>query len=138
MAEVHLRAGGEAGLAHMVAGLIEANLDADPSRERLLSGRRGAVEIVVFDSGVTVGVTFVPGAVTVTDAPVPGADLRVATGADDLMALTTVPLRAGLPDPTTPAGRAVVAAMLRGRLRARGLPGGLGALRTLTRLLSVA
>lgn len=138
MADVHLRAAGDAGLAQMIAGLIEANLAADAARERLVSARRAAVEIEVTDADVTVGITFVPGAVTVTDAPLPGADLRVAGPAEDILALTTVPLRAGLPDPATPEGRAVVAALLRRRLRVRGMVRSLGVLRALTRLLSVA
>lgn len=132
-----MEAAGEAGLAHMIAGLIEANLAANPGLERLLAGRRAVAEIAVIDSGVVVGLKFVPGAITVTGARVPAPDLRVSGDADIVLGLTTVPLRWGLPDVTTPAGREVAVAVLRRRLRVRGLPGGIGLLRTLNRLMSV-
>lgn len=138
MAEVVVQAGSEAGLAHMIAGLIEGNLAAHADRERLLASRRAVAQIDVVDSGVVVGLKFVPGAVTVTDTPMPGPDLRIAAAADLVLSLTTVPLRMGLPDPATADGREVVRALLSGRLRVRGLPRALGLMRAITRLLSVA
>ena len=137
MTEVHLEGAEPNGLAQMVAGLVEANIAADADRARLLTSARGAAQIDVPDARVTIGLKFVPGAMTVTSGPVPGADIRITTDADTLMGLSTVPLRFGLPDPLTPAGREVTRKILTGTLKVRGLPAGLGMLRMVNRLLAV-
>lgn len=126
------------GLPRMIAELIQSNADADPAKASLLERTRGAVQIDVPDAEVTVGLRFVPGAVTVSSAPVPGADVRIISNAETLLGLSGVPLRVGLPDPLTADGRAVVRAVLAGRLRIRGLPWRLGMLTTTNRLLNVA
>lgn len=131
--------GGEApdGLVRMVAELLRANLHADPAKGRIVESTRGAVQIDVADAALTIGLKFVPGTVTVTSGPVPGADLHVRTDAETLVSLSTVPLRFGLPDPTTGAGRAVGAKLFTGSLKITGLPLALPMLRRLNRLLSV-
>lgn len=126
------------GLPRMIADLIQSNTDNDPVKARLLEGARGAAQIDVPDAEVTVGLKFVPGAVTVTSAPVPGADVRIVSNAETLLGLSSVPLRLGLPDPLTSDGRAVVRDMLAGRLKVRGLPWRLGMLTRVNRLLNVA
>lgn len=126
------------GLPRMIAELIRSNASDDPAKARLLERSRGAVQIDVLDAEVTVGLRFVPGAVTVSGAPVPGADVRITSDAEALLGLSGVPLRLGLPDPLTGDGRAVARAVLKGRLRIRGLPWRLGMLTTINRLLNVA
>jgi hypothetical protein len=138
MAEVVLEGEEPNGLAQMLAGLVEANLASNPTKARLLESARGAAQITVSDAGVTIGLKFVPGTLTVTSGPVPGADIRIATDAETLMSLSTVPLRAGLPDLLQPQGRQAAAGALTGRLKVRGLPMGLPILRLLNRVLNVA
>lgn len=138
MSTVTLQGDDVEGLPRMVAELIQSNTDSDPAKARLLERSRGAVQIDVHDAEVTVGLKFVPGAVTVSSAPVPGADVRITSTADTLLGLSSVPLRFGLPDPLTPEGRAVVRAMLAGRLKIVCLPWRLGMLTTINRLLTVA
>jgi hypothetical protein len=133
---VHLEGAEPSGLAEMLAGLVEANAAADPVRSRLLDTTRGLVQIDVPDAAVTVGLKFVPGALTVTSGAVDGADLRVRADADTLMSLSMVPLRVGLPDPLTAPGREVARKLLTGRLKVRGRSSGLRMLRTVNRLLS--
>ena len=135
---VHVAGDEPSGLAEMIAGLIEAGVATDAGRARLLASTRGAAQIDVPDAGVTVGLKFVPGALTVTSGPVPGADVRLVADADTLLGLSTVPLRFGLPDPLTAPGRAVVRGLITGGIKVRGRPLGLPLLRTVTRLLSVA
>ncbi len=126
------------GLAEMIAGLLQANVTGDADKARLLESLRGAVQLDVRDAGVTIGLKFVPGTVTVTSAAVPGADVRITADAATVMALSTVPLRYGLPDVFTPDGRAVVGKLATGELRIGGLPLGLPMLRAVTTLLNVA
>lgn len=138
MATVVLEADEDEGLPRMIAGLLESNIGTDPGRARLLDDARGAVQIDVPDAGVTVGLKFVPGTVTVTSGPVPGADVRITADGQTLLGLSSVPLRLGLPDPLTGEGRAVAGDMLAGRLRVRGRPWRLGMLTRVNRLLNVA
>jgi hypothetical protein len=138
MGEVVLDGEDPNGLAQMVAGLIEANVAADPGKERLLATMRGAVQLDVPDAGVTVGLKFIPGVVTVTSTAVPGADVRIRADADTVLGLSTVPLRLGLPDLLTEEGRRVAKKLLTGRLRIGGLPLGLQKMRKLNRLLNIA
>lgn len=137
MAAVVLDGAEPNGLATMIAGLLEANLDRDPAKARLVESMRGAAQIEVVDAGVTIGLKFVPGTVTVTSGRVPGADLRIRADADTVMGLSSVPLRYGLPDPLTEPGRGVAAQVVRGKLQLRGLPFGLPLMRKLNRLLNV-
>jgi hypothetical protein len=138
MAEIVLEGDEPVGLAQMIAGLVEGNIAADPEKARLLESTRGAVEIRVPDAGVTIGLKFVPGSLTVTSGPVAGANLRITTDSDALLGLSTVPLRFGLPDPLTEEGRATVGQLLTRKLKLRGLPLGIGMLRTVNRLLNVS
>jgi hypothetical protein len=137
MARVVLEGEEPNAVAQMIAGLIEANVAADPGKDRLLETMRGAVQLDVSDAGVTVGLKFVPGVVTVTSAAVPGADVRITADSQTLLSLSTVPLRGGLPDPTTPEGRSVAAKLASRRLRISGLPLGAGTLRRVATVLNV-
>ncbi len=137
MAQVEYVDGEPNGLATIVGGLIEANLIAHPERERLL--KRAAIGIIADDAGVAVSLRFSPGRVTVASGFVGGgADLIIRTTSEDLIAMSSVPLRFGLPDVFTAAGREVTGNLLSGRLKVAGLFRHLPALSRLQRLLSVA
>lgn len=137
MARVVLEGDQPGGLAKMIAGLVEANIETDPGRERLLESARGALQLDVSDADVTIGLKFVPGCLTVTGSPVPGADVRLTADAATLLSFCTVPVRFGLPDVRTEKGRSVSAELFAGRLRVRGLPSGLPMMARVTRLLRV-
>jgi hypothetical protein len=122
------------GLAEMIGGLIAQNLVRVPARERLL--RPALIAIAVPDAGVAVSLRVDPGRVLVADGPEPSARLRIAAASDRLLALAAAPLRWGLPDVLEHEGRAVLADLLRRRVRIHGLFSHAGALRRLTMLLS--
>ena len=129
--------GGEpSGLASMVADLIEQNLARDPTRTALL--RRSVAVLDARDADVTVFLRIERGGVRVGDGDVPDAHVRIRSDSGRLLDLTTVPLRAGLPDPFRPEGRAIVGHLLRRRIRIRGLLRHPLRLVRLTKLLSVA
>jgi hypothetical protein len=129
--------GGEpSGLASMVADLIEQNLARDPTRTALL--RRSVAVLDAPDADVTVFLRIERDGVRVGDGEVPDAHLRIRSDSGRLLDLTTVPLRAGLPDPLRPEGRAIVGDLLRRRIRIRGLLRHPLRLVRLTKLLSVA
>lgn len=107
------------GLATMIADLVEQNLARDPARRRLLRPCVAVLEAP--DADVTVHLRVGRGGVRVGDGDVPGAHVRIRSDAEELLALTTVPLRAGLPDVVRREGRGVVRDLLTRRLRIRGL-----------------
>jgi hypothetical protein len=90
------------------------------------------------DADVTVFLRIERDGVRVGDGEVPDAHLRIRSDSGRLLDLTTVPLRAGLPDPLRPEGRAIVGDLLRRRIRIRGLLRHPLRLVRLTKLLSVA
>jgi hypothetical protein len=124
------------GLASMVGGLIDQNLERDPSRLRLL--RSSSATITVPDAGVAITVRTSPGEVEVHDGADLDAQLAITADAERLLALTSAPLRFGLPDVFDARGRAVLGDVLSGRVRIRGLLSHPRRLARLSSLLSVA
>lgn len=124
------------GLATMVGGLIEANLERDPGRAALL--RRALVGIVARDAGVAITVRLAPGRVTVADGLLGRPQLVVRTDSETLTELSAAPLTMGLPDARTAEGRTVLGRLRDGRLRVEGMLRHPVLLSRLNRLLSVS
>ncbi len=124
------------GLASMVGGLIGQNLERDPSRLRLL--RPSSATITVPDAGVIITVRTSRGEVEVREGADPDAHLAITADSERLLALTSAPLRFGLPDVLDARGRAVLGDVLSRRVRIRGLLRHPRRLARLSSLLSVA
>jgi hypothetical protein len=124
------------GLATMVGGLIDRNLERDPARRRLL--RPALVTITVPDAGVAITLRLERGNVEIRDGADASAHLAIVADSERLMALTSVPLRIGLPDALDRRGRAVLGDVLARRVRIRGLVRHPRRLARLSSLLSVA
>ena len=123
------------GLAGMVGGLIQGNLERDPSRRALL--RPARIGISASDAEVSISLHLSPGVVTVAGGLTEPLHLEVLAESDVLLELTAVPLRFGMPDVFAAEGRAVVGKLLSRRLRVRGLLRHPGKVARLNRLLSV-
>ncbi len=124
------------GLASMLGTLIEQNLTRDPARRRLL--RPAVVTLTATDAAVGVTLRMDHGRVEVANGTDPRPQLDVSTDSHRLLDLASVPLRLALPDVLTARGRAVVASLVGGRLRVRGLVRHPVLLTRLNRLLSAA
>jgi hypothetical protein len=125
------------GLASMLAGLIDANLQRHPRRRALL--RDAVFDLSSPDAGVAATIETRAGSVSVRNgANADGAHISVEAPSAELLLLASVPLRAGFPDALTPEGRTVLRHVLAGRIRIRGLLRHPGRLSRLARLLSVA
>ena len=125
------------GLAAMVGGLIEANLERDPERQRLL--RRASIGLTAPDVGVAATLLLERGRVRVANGPVARRpDVRIRADSGALIELTSVPLRFGFPDVLTREGRSVVRKLLSGEVRVAGLVRHPRKLARLNMLLSVA
>jgi hypothetical protein len=123
------------GLATMIAGLIEQNLERDPSRRRLL--RPVLVSITAPDADVSVTLRIGSERVEVADGADPTAELAIRADSSQLLALTSAPLRFGLPDPLRPAGRAVLRDVVARRVRIDGMLAHPRVLARISSLLSV-
>jgi hypothetical protein len=124
------------GLASMLAGLIEQNLERDPGRRRLL--HPALVSITAPDAEVSVTLRIAPEGVELADGADPTAELAIVASSSSLLALTAAPLRFGLPDPVRPAGRAILGDLVARRVRIRGMLAHPRVLARVSSLLSVA
>ena len=125
------------GLGHMLADLIRGNIAAHPDRTALLDNARGRVNITAVDADVDVGLLFTGRELSIGSA-VPKPDIAITCDAETLMSLSSVPLRMGRPDVLTPEGRAVVAKLMTGKLKVRGLVAHPKLMTQLQKLISVA
>ena len=124
------------GLASMLGGLIEGNLEAHPDREALLA-KPATYSITAPDVDVSVSIRLAPGAVTVRNGVVGTPQISIRTNSDNLMGMSSVPLKFGLPDSMTKEGREVNKKLFKGELKVKGMWTHLGALARLNKLLSV-
>lgn len=124
------------GLAAMLGGLIEANLEAHPERARLLD-KPATFAITATDADVSVTIHLGDGAVKVANGVRGRPHLRVRATSEDLIGLSSVPLRMGQPDAMTKEGRAVLGKILKGHVKVNGVVTQSGRLRRLNELLSV-
>ena len=122
------------GLALMLGGLIEQNLARDPGRRRLL--RSSVVAIEARDAEVSVTIMLAPGGALIGGGFDRGAHVRIRTDSARLLALATAPLRFGLPDPFSRAGREVVRDIAARRIEVAGMISHPRRLARLTMLLS--
>jgi hypothetical protein len=123
------------GLATMVGGLIEQNIERDPSRRRLL--RPSVTSITVPDVGIAITVRTGAGDIEVRDGADATAQIAITADSTELLELTSAPLRFGLPDLFDPRGRAVLRNVLSRRVRISGLLRHPRRLARLSALLSV-
>ena len=124
------------GLAAMLGGIIEGNLEAHPERTALLSPV-SVVAIRVPDAGTDVSLRLSPERVQVRNGTVGRADIVIQADSEMLMGLSSVPLRFGLPDLGTAEGRHVIGQLVRRKLRIKGMLRHPGKLARLNKLLSV-
>jgi hypothetical protein len=123
------------GLATMLGGLIEANLEAHPDRAALL--KPAVIGITAPDAEVSVTITMAPGRVAMANGIQGRPNLFVQADSDVLIELSSVPLRFGLPDNMTKGGREVTGKLFKGTIKVRGMYRHVGKLSRLNKLLSV-
>jgi hypothetical protein len=123
------------GIARLIGGLIEGNLQDHPERERLL--RPAAVGIVADDAGVGITLRITPGLVVVANGVVGNPDVLVRTDSITLTELASAPLRFGFPDAMRADGRAITRKLTNGKLKMKGMSSHPGIVSRLNRLLSV-
>ena len=124
------------GIASMLGGLIQANLQNHPDRAALL--KPAIVGIVAEDAHVALTLGISPDRVTVRNGLAPHVDVLVRADAATLTELSSTPLRLGFPDAFSKAGRAITGKLFSGTMRVQGLILHAATVSRLNRLLSVA
>jgi hypothetical protein len=123
------------GLAEMLGGLIDQNLAAHPTRRRLL--HPSVVAIEADDAGVGVTLRIDRDRVVVAEGADPAGAIGIHADSGRLLALVAAPLRLGIPDPFSRAGRSLLSSVVRRQVRIRGLARHPIQLIRLTKLLNV-
>ena len=123
------------GLSQMVGELIAANVERDPARRALL--KPGVIHLTASDAGVSTTIRLRRGGVAIANGPDGVAQLRVRANSAQLLSLTSVPLRMGLPDPFAADGRRLIGRLLAREIRISGLVRHSRTLVRFSRLLSV-
>jgi hypothetical protein len=109
-----------AGLAEMLAALLESNLARDPGRAHLVAP--GVVALEAVDAEVSVTVRTAPGVIEIAyGASASGVDIGIRASSGDLLEITAAPLRLGVPDPLRAEGRSVLRRVATGRVRISGM-----------------
>jgi hypothetical protein len=127
------------GLASMVAGLIQQNLQDRPEKRADFARLRGRISIVAEDAGVAMTLEFAGNMLTVHDGIVGIPDVTVRAQSDDIVQMSLLELtrRFALPDLRGAATREIVKKSRSGRVRVFGALLHLPMLLRLTRLMSV-
>jgi hypothetical protein len=124
------------GLVDLVGRLIEANLKRRPERKALL--RPSVVELVASDADTAATIVLSAGAIEISNAAGSRTPhLRVVAVADDLLELSTTPLRFGFPDALDARGRSILRRIANRDVRVSGMLRHPIRLSRFTRLLSV-
>jgi hypothetical protein len=126
------------GLALMLADLIRANIERDPSRAKLLQNATGTINITAKDADVEVGLEISDNHLHVFEKPFRKAGLEIITDSSTLLDLSNTPLLFGHPDLRTSEGRHVFGKIVKGSLKVKGMLAHPVLLSRLQRLLSSA
>jgi hypothetical protein len=119
--EVKLADGARSELAVALCRAIASTFERHPERAVALAAMRDRVLVRAEDAGETVTLVFADGGLRIEDGETGAASIRIVGDRDTILALTRLPLRRGLPDLRSDAGRLVVKRQLGGELTVRGL-----------------
>ena len=127
----------EDGLGAMLLAMIRQNIEEQPDKIKPFNKLKGRVAIVAPDSEVSATLVFTKGTLTV----VPGVqepNLTVTADSMEILGLSSVPLRMGLPDLFRPEGRDLLSKLKSGEVRIDGMFTHPLLLTRMTMVLSVA
>jgi hypothetical protein len=127
----------EVGLATMMADLISQNLAHNPSKRNDFDRLEALISIEARDAEVAVTLAFRRGSLLVHPGIHGTPAVHIAADSEPLLKLALLEITAGLPNPFTHAGRALLRSILKGEVRISGALAHPVALLRLTRLISV-
>jgi len=125
------------GLGAMLLAMIRQNIEERPDKLEPFDKLKGRVAIVAPDSEVSATLVFMKGTLTVVPG-VQSPDLTVTADSMEILGLSSVPLRMGLPDLFRPEGRDLLSKLKSGEVRIDGMFTHPLLLTRMTKVLSVA
>jgi len=125
--------------ASMLGGLIEANVESRPEKQKDFESLAAKVGIFVTDIDEGVTLDFRSGSLVVHNGLEPKRDITIRAEAGTVMSLSNLKIGLfGMPVYYDEVGRGVALKLLQGKLRIDGLLGNIATLNTVTRIFSVA
>ncbi len=138
MADIRLDDGAKNnGLAGMMTDLIRQNISNHPGRDKVFRAMKGNVVLVAKDIDVSLTLEFSPDGMVAYDGVKPPYSLKIETDSDNILKLSTLKIKAGLPYYFDKTGREVLGMLFKRRLRINGLFAHPLLLTRLTKLFSV-
>jgi hypothetical protein len=123
----------------MLGGLIEANVESRPEKQKDFESLAAKVGIFVTDIDEGVTLDFRSGSLVVHNGLEPKRDITIRAEAGTVMSLSNLKIGLfGMPVYYDEVGRGVALKLLQGKLRIDGLLGNIATLNTVTRIFSVA
>jgi hypothetical protein len=123
----------------MLGGLIEANVESRPEKQKDFESLAAKVGIFVTDIDEGVTLDFRRGSLVVHNGLEPKRDITIRAEAGTVMSLSNLKIGLfGMPVYYDTVGRGVALKLLQGKLRIDGLLGNIATLNTVTRIFSVA
>jgi hypothetical protein len=119
--EIQLADEARSELAVALRDAVASTLERHPERGQALAAMRDRVLVRAEDTGEAVTLVFAGGGLRIEDGEAGAAPIRIVGDRDTILALTRLPLRRGLPDLRSDAGRIVFKRQLGGELTVRGL-----------------
>ena len=122
MPEIGFAPGADAdALAIMLADILEQNLKENPQRAKDFDALNIGVGIDVLGADVQLTLRFQGGKLTFHSGIVDRPGLIISAEMDDLMELTNLQVRFGLPNPFNETGIAVIKKLFKGELKIKGI-----------------
>ncbi len=125
------------GLAAMIRDLITQNIVNHPERAKDLNALNGNIGISAGDIEVSLTLQCKEGSVVIYDGIQQPCKLLIATDSDNILKLSTLKIKAGLPYYFDKTGREIVGMLFNGKLRIQGLFAHLLLLTHVTKLFSI-
>jgi hypothetical protein len=111
----------DVGLAEMVFNLIRQNLEQRPHKLSSFKALHANVVIVARDIDITVTLAFKRGELTIYNAIIGKADLKIIADHDVILDLSLVNILRGLPNFFDKTGRAILRKLFLGNLKIEGM-----------------
>lgn len=125
------------GLASMIKDLISQNIVNHPERSKDADALNGNIAIVAKDIDVSLTLECKNGRIVAHDGVKQPYKLKIETDSDNILKLSTLKIKAGLPYYFDKTGREVLGLLFHGKLKIEGLLAHPVLLTRMTKLFSV-
>lgn len=127
----------DGGMATMIADIIKGNLEEKPKREKDFNALNGSIYMQAEDAEVDMTLIFKKGSLEVHNGKVGKPKISIVTDSGTMLDLANISVKFGLPYYFDATGREVIAKLVTGKLKIKGLVSHPIKLTRFTKLMSV-